>query len=248
MVIIFGWSFASGPVIYWATQSVYSVIQQWFITGWGSLKDWLPWLPEMPEHRRLGYHPPRDLDDVVVVSGDAAAARPQKGIQGWLMKRMEDAQKQAAERQQATREARGQTSQTGKTGQNGSRASRTRPNAVGDGAADDAGDEIETTATDERAANHRGSNTNRRSSSYQERVDAATKFSGRLARESEPLDGDSDGAENGAVQRTNGRATSRGDGQATGQSTGRATSRANGSGRAIVRQGTPPRRPRKKRR
>jgi YidC/Oxa1 family membrane protein insertase len=35
-VVFFGWSFAAGPVLYWATQSVYSVVQQWFITGWGN--------------------------------------------------------------------------------------------------------------------------------------------------------------------------------------------------------------------
>ncbi len=64
-VVLFGWGFASGPVIYWVTQSVYSVIQQWLITGWGSMKDWFPWLPEMPEHRRLGYKPPRDPSEFV---------------------------------------------------------------------------------------------------------------------------------------------------------------------------------------
>ena len=80
MVILFGWTFASGPVLYWVTQSVYSVIQQWFITGWGSLKDWFPWLPELPDHRRLGYVAPRNLEDVVVVSGGAGAVRQQKGV------------------------------------------------------------------------------------------------------------------------------------------------------------------------
>ncbi len=54
LVIIFGWSFDSGAVLYWATQSVYSVIQQWFITGWGQMKNWVPWLPELPENKRLG--------------------------------------------------------------------------------------------------------------------------------------------------------------------------------------------------
>src|ERR671911_1249485 len=134
-VVFFGWSFASGPVLYWATQSVYSVVQQWFITGWGSLKDWLPWLPEMPEHRRLGYHPPRNLDDVVVVSGNAAVARPQRGIQGWLMQRMEAAQKQTAERQQATRAGRGQGRQNDVTG---TPANATAPaNTSADAAPDD---------------------------------------------------------------------------------------------------------------
>ena len=56
-VVFFGWSFAAGPVLYWATQSVYSVVQQWFITGWGNFIKWAPFLPELPEHRRLGYRP-----------------------------------------------------------------------------------------------------------------------------------------------------------------------------------------------
>jgi YidC/Oxa1 family membrane protein insertase len=55
MVVIFGWKFDSGPVLYWTTQSIYSVVQQYFITGWGALKDWLPFLPDLPEHRRLGH-------------------------------------------------------------------------------------------------------------------------------------------------------------------------------------------------
>ena len=64
MVIFFGWSFASGAVLYWATQSIYGIIQQWFITGWGKLNDYIPNLPELPEHKRLGYKAPRDLDAI----------------------------------------------------------------------------------------------------------------------------------------------------------------------------------------
>ncbi len=97
LVVVFGWNFASGPVIYWVTQSVYSVVQQWFITGWGSLHDWVPGLPELPEHRRLGYRPPRDLDAVVVMSGDGTAP-PRKGAMGWLQRKMEEAQAQQTER------------------------------------------------------------------------------------------------------------------------------------------------------
>ena len=77
-------------MLYWATQSVYSVVQQWFITGWGSLGEWFPWLPEMPEHRRLGYQAPRNIDDVMVVSGEPVE---QTGISGWMNKRkMREAQ------------------------------------------------------------------------------------------------------------------------------------------------------------
>lgn len=95
-VVLFGWRYDSGPVLYWVTQSVYSVVQQWFITGWGSMKDWVPALPDLPEHRRLGYRPPRNLDDVVVMSGEEAPK--QGGIMGWFNAKMQEAQEQQAAR------------------------------------------------------------------------------------------------------------------------------------------------------
>jgi len=95
-VVFFGWNFAAGPVLYWATQSVYSVVQQWFITGWGSFIKWAPFLPELPEHRRLGYRPPRDLNDVVVMSDAEPVYAP--GPMGWMQRKMNEAQKQAMER------------------------------------------------------------------------------------------------------------------------------------------------------
>lgn len=68
-VIIFGANFASGAVLYWAAQAVYSVVQQWMITGWGAFGEWFPWLPEMPEHRRLGYVKPKTEEELAVQSG-----------------------------------------------------------------------------------------------------------------------------------------------------------------------------------
>jgi YidC/Oxa1 family membrane protein insertase len=96
-VVFFGWSFAAGPVLYWATQSVYSVVQQWFITGWGNFIKWAPFLPELPEHRRLGYRPPRNLDEVVVVSGDGQPVYG-PGPMGWFQRKMNEAQQQAMQR------------------------------------------------------------------------------------------------------------------------------------------------------
>jgi YidC/Oxa1 family membrane protein insertase len=99
-VVLFGWNFASGPVIYWVTQSIYSVVQQWLITGWGSMKDWFPFLPDLPEHRRLGYKPPRDPSEFVVLSEDGTPIRP-KGVMSWFQSKMEEAQAQQAARQGA---------------------------------------------------------------------------------------------------------------------------------------------------
>jgi len=155
MVVLFGWSFAAGPVLYWATQSIYSVIQQWFITGWGSLGEWFPWLPELPDHRRLGYKAPRPIEDVMVVSGQPVE---QKGFSGWMNKRMQEAQKNAEARQEALKQQK-----AGKTGA-GSKA--------GNGGIDVAvssDDVIDVEATT-------SSRPTRKGTSYQDRVNAASKF------------------------------------------------------------------------
>lgn len=98
MVVVFGWSFASGPVIYWVTQAIYSVVQQWLITGWGAFGEWFPFLPELPAHRRLGYEDPSKRP-VVVMSGEASQ---QKGFGGWIQRKMMEAQETAQQRQEAT--------------------------------------------------------------------------------------------------------------------------------------------------
>jgi YidC/Oxa1 family membrane protein insertase len=157
MVVLFGWSFAAGPVIYWVTQSLFSVVQQWFITGWGSLGAWLPWLPGLPEHRRLGYQPPRNLDDVVVVGG---AAAQKTGIGGWLQRKMEEAQQHAAERQQ----------QAGSGGKGPARETKAEPDdAIEVNGAAEKGDPFEAKRRDA-------------STSYRDRVDAAASFKPKSAR------------------------------------------------------------------
>jgi YidC/Oxa1 family membrane protein insertase len=97
MVVVFGWNFASGVVIYWAVQSLYSVMQQWFITGWGSLKDWFPWLPELPEHLRLG----RPKEKPATAAGADAGPRELTGFFGWMQRKTEDLQTRQEERAKA---------------------------------------------------------------------------------------------------------------------------------------------------
>lgn len=83
MVVVFGWAFDSGPVIYWAVSAIYSAVQQYFITGWGSMLDWLPFLPDLPEHRRLGYETPEKK------AKRRAQAGEQKGLFGLLNKQIQ---------------------------------------------------------------------------------------------------------------------------------------------------------------
>jgi hypothetical protein len=115
MVVFFGWGFASGPVIYWVTQSIYSVVQQWLIAGWGAMKDWIPGLPELPEHRQLGYKAPRNLDDVVVVTGDGA--KPQhSGIMGWMQRKADEAQVTRAKMDEQRTQSSGNSGKGGGSG------------------------------------------------------------------------------------------------------------------------------------
>ena len=77
-IIAVGWVFPAGPVLYWAVSALISVIQQWFITGWGSLLEWFPFLPDLPEHRRLGYETPQKREARI------AAEKNKGGLTGFL--------------------------------------------------------------------------------------------------------------------------------------------------------------------
>jgi YidC/Oxa1 family membrane protein insertase len=103
-VVIFGASFLSGAVLYWVVQAMYSVVQQWLIGGWGALGEWFPWLPELPEHRRLGYMAPRKIDDVVVVSGQKP--EPTGRVQKWLAAQQEKAAEMQRQQEEARKQAR----------------------------------------------------------------------------------------------------------------------------------------------
>lgn len=42
MIAIFGWSVAAGLALYWTVSSIFQAVQQYFVTGWGSLGTLLP--------------------------------------------------------------------------------------------------------------------------------------------------------------------------------------------------------------
>lgn len=52
MPIMFGYitlGLPSGLTLYWTVSNILSIIQQYFVTGWGSLGDWIPGLKKQPE-------------------------------------------------------------------------------------------------------------------------------------------------------------------------------------------------------
>ena len=69
MPLVFGYvafTFNSGAVLYWVVGALLGVVQQYFITGWGSLTNYLPFLPE-----RRGYFTPTPM--TLPATSDAGA-------------------------------------------------------------------------------------------------------------------------------------------------------------------------------
>ena len=70
MPIFFGYiafTFNSGAVLYWVMGSILAVVQQYFVTGWGSLANYLTFLPE-----RKGYLTP--VLPAIPAAGDTSTA------------------------------------------------------------------------------------------------------------------------------------------------------------------------------
>jgi len=76
-----GFTFNQGAVLYWVAGSVFSIVQQYFISGFGSLQNYLPFLPE-----RKGLFPPAApiaatataTAGATAGSTDAESAEPQR--------------------------------------------------------------------------------------------------------------------------------------------------------------------------
>jgi YidC/Oxa1 family membrane protein insertase len=100
-IVFISWGFPAGNVIYWAFSSLFGAVQQYFITGWGTLPD-LPGLGFLP---KKPFTPPQ-LPAPALDTGDGTttvAARPQ-GIFGKMMARAleaQEAQKASASAQES---------------------------------------------------------------------------------------------------------------------------------------------------
>lgn len=95
MIVFIGWTFPAGPVLYWVIQSFLGIIQQYLTSGWGSLKNWLPFLPERqfserprrtprqtsPEERPRGWFA-RWIDRALTLQEEAARKERIAGSEG----------------------------------------------------------------------------------------------------------------------------------------------------------------------
>ncbi len=99
-IVLISLGFPAGTVIYWAFSSLFGAVQQYFITGFGSLPD-LPGLGFLP---RKPIEPPKPLHP------EEIAARTQK--KGVMSKMME----KALEAQEAQKAAQGQTAVEARAG------------------------------------------------------------------------------------------------------------------------------------
>jgi YidC/Oxa1 family membrane protein insertase len=86
MPLFFGYiafTFNSGAVLYWVMGSILAVVQQYFVTGWGSLSNYLTFLPE-----RQGYLTPTTPAVVPHDNGSASEdqAEPERGFWAPLAK------------------------------------------------------------------------------------------------------------------------------------------------------------------
>ncbi|HKP54609.1 MAG TPA: YidC/Oxa1 family membrane protein insertase [Chloroflexia bacterium] len=101
-IVLISLGFPAGTVIYWAFSSLFGAVQQYFITGFGSLPD-LPGLGFLP---RKPIEPPKPLHP------EEIASRAQKQKKGVMAKMME----RALEAQEAQKAAQGQTAAEARAG------------------------------------------------------------------------------------------------------------------------------------
>jgi YidC/Oxa1 family membrane protein insertase len=122
-IVFISWGFPAGTVIYWAFSSIFGAVQQYFITGFGTLPDLpgLGWLPRKP------IEPPTPIRPRSETEGGAPARPVKKGMMAKMMERALEAQ----EAQKAAQGARGAEVTTAL--EDSPRGAATRPTGNGAG-------------------------------------------------------------------------------------------------------------------
>ena len=75
MPVMFGYitlGLPAGLTLYWTTSNILSIIQQYFVTGWGSLGDWVPMLRPKPAQEAVGV--------MALPSASSTVSEPEKTV------------------------------------------------------------------------------------------------------------------------------------------------------------------------
>jgi YidC/Oxa1 family membrane protein insertase len=48
ITVVIAWNLPAGLAVYWVTTTLFQIVQQYFVTGWGQLARWLPFLRSIP--------------------------------------------------------------------------------------------------------------------------------------------------------------------------------------------------------
>jgi YidC/Oxa1 family membrane protein insertase len=81
ITVYFASTFPSGLAVYWVTTTVFQIVQQYFVSGWGQLAKWLPFLRAIPTpaDRRMAQHERAAIREVESDMGTAVPERAGNG-------------------------------------------------------------------------------------------------------------------------------------------------------------------------
>ncbi|MBI2983297.1 MAG: membrane protein insertase YidC [Chloroflexi bacterium] len=77
ITVVIAWQLPAGLAVYWVTTTLFQIVQQYFVTGWGQLVRWLPFLRRIPSpaERELA----RDQREAIKeVEADMSAEAPSR--------------------------------------------------------------------------------------------------------------------------------------------------------------------------
>lgn len=84
ITVVIAWQLPSGLAVYWVTTTLFQIVQQYFVTGWGQLVRWLPFLRSIPSpaERELARDQRAAIKEVEADMGAEAPARADGGSNG----------------------------------------------------------------------------------------------------------------------------------------------------------------------
>ena len=80
ITVVIAWQLPAGLAVYWVTTTLFQIVQQYFVSGWGQLPRWLPFLRGIPSPADRGMA--RDERAIVAEAEADLSAAPARGDEG----------------------------------------------------------------------------------------------------------------------------------------------------------------------